>query len=848
MKRSFVLNIILLFFATTALAQTQQGYVKTKGRLGSNGAVIHGTPLSGATVTVKGSNAVLSANNGKFSLVIPSNSYYLQSVQKQGYVLTDPDVLSKQYVQSKNPLTIVMEDKAQQAADRRAIERKISSNLYAQLQQRSDELEALREQQKITEEKYRELLQKLDQDQDDNEKIIKDMAERYSRMDFDEVDEFNRHISSCIINGRLTEADSLLRKKGDINTRIRQLEAHHDANVQTRTELERSESMEQKNREDIAKDCYTKFEIFKMQHKIDSAAYYIELRASLAEQNSAYSGWLYDAGLFLKEYMANYPAALSYYLHMLQLIENDALPQYQILKKGYDGIASVYLAQDSLTLALKYYEQLKKYVPNTDSHDMAVVIGDIGIIYNHMGQLEKALEYKKQALSIELSQSKVNPSELATAYNNLANVYVDYSKLDEALDNFRKALQIWLDEEGDESLSVALAYNNIGSALSKKGQYKESLDYIQKALDIRSRILGDTHPHVADCYNELGVLCYNQGDFEQAEVYYGKALNIFQTVFGQYHSSIALMYNNIAQLFAYKKPTKALEYEQKALDIYLRLYGDNHSEVARIYGNIGTINFYQTKYDDALEYQKKALAIREKYYPDNQINLASSYRTIGVILKNQGKLEEAITYQLLALETEQKLYGEQHKLVAIDYHNLSATYQKLKDFKKSIDCMQKALAINISLFGNQHMDVARNYNGLGTIYSDMEDYEKAIENFKKALEIWKVVHGEKHPDIAVAYQNIGYVYYCAKNYSEAMSLYDKAIPLFIEAYGEQHAYVASTYVNKGLCYLDQQIYDKALPLFEKALEIRIATLGENHSLTQKTKDRIAETKEKMNKK
>ncbi|WP_294743465.1 hypothetical protein [uncultured Prevotella sp.] len=121
MNRNFILHFILLFFATTALAQTQQGYVKTKGRLGSNGAVIHGTPLSGATVTVKGSNAVLSANNGKFSLVIPSNSYYLQSVQKQGYVLTDPDVLSKQYMQSKNPLTIVMEDKAQQAADRRAM-------------------------------------------------------------------------------------------------------------------------------------------------------------------------------------------------------------------------------------------------------------------------------------------------------------------------------------------------------------------------------------------------------------------------------------------------------------------------------------------------------------------------------------------------------------------------------------------------------------------------------------------------------------------------------------------------------------------------------------------------------
>ena len=74
-------------------AQTQQGYVKTKGRLGSNGAVVKGSRLSGAVITVKGGNAVVSSRNGTFSLSIPNNSYFLQSVQKQGYVLTDPDVL-----------------------------------------------------------------------------------------------------------------------------------------------------------------------------------------------------------------------------------------------------------------------------------------------------------------------------------------------------------------------------------------------------------------------------------------------------------------------------------------------------------------------------------------------------------------------------------------------------------------------------------------------------------------------------------------------------------------------------------------------------------------------------------
>ena len=105
-------------------AQTQQGYVKTKGRLNSNGSVIAGTRLSGTTITVKGGNAVTSGSNGTFSLTIPNNNYYLQSVQKQGYVLTNPDVLAKQYAYSKNPLVLVLETPSQQADDQLAAEKK----------------------------------------------------------------------------------------------------------------------------------------------------------------------------------------------------------------------------------------------------------------------------------------------------------------------------------------------------------------------------------------------------------------------------------------------------------------------------------------------------------------------------------------------------------------------------------------------------------------------------------------------------------------------------------------------------------------------------------------------------
>lgn len=65
------LLIFVPLWVMLASAQTQQGYVKTKGRMGSNGTVIPGTRLPGAMVTVRGGNAVVSGNKGFIDIMVP---------------------------------------------------------------------------------------------------------------------------------------------------------------------------------------------------------------------------------------------------------------------------------------------------------------------------------------------------------------------------------------------------------------------------------------------------------------------------------------------------------------------------------------------------------------------------------------------------------------------------------------------------------------------------------------------------------------------------------------------------------------------------------------------------------
>ena len=68
MKKILLFLLCQLLF-TNLFAQTQQGVVKTRGRM-VNGVLQPGKGLAGATVQVKDHNALLSGVDGKFSFLL----------------------------------------------------------------------------------------------------------------------------------------------------------------------------------------------------------------------------------------------------------------------------------------------------------------------------------------------------------------------------------------------------------------------------------------------------------------------------------------------------------------------------------------------------------------------------------------------------------------------------------------------------------------------------------------------------------------------------------------------------------------------------------------------------------
>ncbi len=623
--------LLCLVSAITLAAQTQRGIVKTPGRLSSNGKVIAGQRISGATVQVKGRSAVLSGSDGTFSFPIPASKFFIQGVKKKGYVLNDPEATARQYTYSSNPLILVLETPSQQTDSRLANERKIRRSLQRQLLNKEEEIEALKEQNKITEQEYQRKLKQLYDEQRDNEKLISEMADRYSQIDFDQMDEFDLRISECILNGRLTEADSLLRSKGDIHYRITQLQQHHEANEQAQAALDKSKAMERKTLEDIARDCYHYFERFYLAHQNDSALHYLELRAALDTTNV---DWQVEAGVYIKDFIADYQRAERFLSRALRQARLQYGEENEKVAGVYYNLGVIYDRQGDAATALEYYN--KVIALGHSDQSIAATYNNIGLIYHNLSDYTNALQYFTKALEIDKKTVGERHPSTGSVYNNMGMVHQTLGDYSRAMECYTTALDIFEQAFGKESTKVSAAYSNIGQVYNQLGQTARALEYDLKAIDIDKRLLGDHHPMMVSNYINVGA-CYSKlGEYPKALEYYSMALSVCENNSVR-PTSIATLQSNIGMVYDHMgEYQKALEHLLLSISIYEQAVGKDHVSTAVTYNNAGWVYCELGRYTEALDYLTRAINVLEKKLGSDHPNTRATRSNLNKAKQQMG--------------------------------------------------------------------------------------------------------------------------------------------------------------------------------------------------------------------
>jgi two-component system, sensor histidine kinase PdtaS len=240
--------------------------------------------------------------------------------------------------------------------------------------------------------------------------------------------------------------------------------------------------------------------------------------------------------------------------------------------------------EDALQLATDQIELARETYP--DSKHLADWCNNLGLVYYHLHQYQKAIEYLGESLRLV---SKLGHSN-ATVHRNLALVYNDLNKLGLAESYVRSALKGYAEDKMVDSSSIAHSKLLLARVLTKKGDMGNS-----------AKLIND-------------VLSYGQQQNDSTFVIGAMSAQVsFYTHFG--HHEIAL--EGLNMLMAY--------YRRK----------QQHEKYANALNNIGSLYYLNTNFEKAIEYFDSAASYNYNVFQDSTMidmyvkNISHVYKVSG---------------------------------------------------------------------------------------------------------------------------------------------------------------------------------------------------------------------------
>jgi len=499
------------------------------------------------------------------------------------------------------------------------------------------------------------LLQQIEKEREENTNLVHDLAERYAAIDYDQLDEFNRQIHSYILEGQFVKADSLIRSKGDMNERKESYFKLHESNEQKAAELSRDQQAEKMMLEDIARDCYSKHEIFKMQHMNDSAAYYLEFRASLDTTNV---DWLLELGNYVMLDLADYDRSISIYASALSISEQQESQKY--VANCANDIGFAYAQKGETDTALVYFQKALAIAQEIrDSDFESTIYLNMADLYTDFGEYEQAMNYYNLALE---KVDEADKTSKAIILGNIGNLYSEMGKFDEAEKYVNQAISlIRSDANADRNSTLALLYGLLSSIYLEMELNNDAIDCCNKALLIANNIYDEKHPIIASFYGTLGAAYSNLGDTAKALSYKEKNIELKRLIYGENSPKLSVSYNNLAKLYSkLGRYEEAIELYTEALRLQLIYAGENHFSCAILYNNIGFEYKLREDFHQALMYYDKALAVLKFNAEQGNLNpfIITTLNNMGCVYQIVGEYKTSIEYFRQCLDYAKKIYDK----------------------------------------------------------------------------------------------------------------------------------------------------------------------------------------------
>lgn len=438
---------------------------------------------------------------------------------------------------------------------------------------------------------------------------------------------------------------------------------------------------------------------------------------------------IFSSKLYLAlEIWGNYNTLIEIYE---KLLPENHFKDEPLLQKEKDQVAilgnlgNVYNIIGEAKKAIQYYEATLKINRITGNKRYEIVdLGNIGLAYFQLGMMKEAIEYHEQTLNI--SRDLEYKHYEGASLGNLGLAYLQIGEMRTAIQYFEKALPIL--REVDDKRREGSHLCNIGLAYLQLGEVRKAIQYVEQALNIAKEI--NDQSNIGNCLGNLGLIHFRLGNMKNALEYYKQALSIAKEIndrrnVGNWLGNIGLVHFHLGEV------NKASEYYEQALDIAKEIH--DRSREGTWTGDLGIVYNHFGKTKKAIEYNSNALKIA--VHTGEKRREICELGNLGNVCIKLGPLKKANEYYEQALKISREIGDRREEGNSI--RNLGTVYSQLGDPKKAIEYYGQALKISKDI-GDRRGEGA-DLGNLGLAYSNLGEPRKAIEFLKQSLAIGKAI-------------------------------------------------------------------------------------------------------------
>lgn len=415
-----------------------------------------------------------------------------------------------------------------------------------------------------------------------------------------------------------------------------------------------------------------------------------------------------------------YDKAISYQLEMIATAasDNDA----RGLLSGYFNLVELNLKNKNYDQAIKHqFEFIALAQEFGLQEETAGAYRTLGVIYEQMGDYDKARQYYSQAVST-FDQYHI-PLGVAYALKDRGKLYLlkldNYSR---AIEDQEQALAIFRSHQ--DSLNTIEVLQNLGLSHERLTNYQTALQYQLQALALAEKL--NLPEWLALARQYLANVSWKMGNYERALIYQKQALQMYDQLGNRHFQSVG--YATMGLIFmSLGNLDEALKYESQAFE--LAQTSGSQQDLAAILKNMGLIFRAQNRFSEALTYFQRAIHIDQAL--GSPSGLSYGYRDIGSIYFQQGKIDSALIYFRRALAISQQIQDGRNAVHCL--YEIGKTYLQLNQAAAALDTLTLAADRSEQLF---IPDVEwRCRRLIGKLFWQQQKMPQSLEAYQKALAI-----------------------------------------------------------------------------------------------------------------